>query len=306
MDIFRNINSSPLNSSLPETVYATCAKIPAAIIFYLVLQFLNMFLGIPANVMVLWLIQKKRRDSSTSDIFIIHLAVLDIFFCLIPPLEFASIVYLTTSSNWYVLRFFYGVKDFSPLFLLCICLDRYMAVVHPIFFTKLKDTWQRSVCAGVTWFVILVYAAAKCVGTIPKFEKVFTVMILAVFVFMVFCNISILWALRQSASGRDERHPLKKKAFKIVVIILAIIVFNFFPPVALFPFEEYFSSSIFRCYIHYIAFGFMDFSSTIQPILYLSQVLAAPRVAPAAALTCCYSCMENDTERANLDGSENV
>ncbi|XP_051750820.1 uracil nucleotide/cysteinyl leukotriene receptor [Ctenopharyngodon idella] len=277
-ELFRYINSSllishrPLNASPAEqTVYGGCAHMPAVLIFYLVLQFINMFLGIPANIMVLWLIHKNKGDSSTSDIFIVHLAVLDTFFCLIPPLELANIVYLTTSSTWYVLRFFYGVKDSSPLFLSCICLDRYMAVCHPITFTELKDKRHRSVCAGVVWFITLVYAAAKCVGNIPNFEKVFTVMILAAFAFMLFCNISILWALRQSAPGRDERHPVKKKAFKMVVIILAIIVINYFPPVALFPFQEYFSPAVFRCYIHYIAFGFMDISSSIQPVLYLSR-----------------------------------
>ncbi|XP_048042564.1 proteinase-activated receptor 3-like [Megalobrama amblycephala] len=277
-ELFRYINSSllishrSLNASPAEqTVYGGCAHMPAVLIFYLVLQFINMFLGIPANIMVLWLIHKNKCDDSTSDIFIVHLAVLDTFFCLVPPLELANIVYLTTSSTWYVLRFFYGVKDLSLLFLSCICLDRYMAVCHPITFTKLKDKRHRSVCAGVVWFITLVYAIAKCVGNIPKFEKVFTVMILAAFTFMLFCNISILWALRQSAPGRDERHPVKKKAFKMVIIILAIIVFNYFPPVALFPFQEYFSPVVFRCYIHYIAFGFMDISSSIQPVLYLSR-----------------------------------
>lgn len=297
MEMFRFINSSllishrPPNVSLAEkTVYATCADMPAVLIFYLVLQFINMFLGIPANIMVLWLIRKNKGDSSTSDIFILHLAVLDTFFCLIPPLEFANIVYLTTSSTWYVLRFFYGVKDSSPLFLSCICLDRYMAVLHPITFTELKDKRHRSVCAGVVWLITLVYAAAKCVGNIPNFEKAFTVMILAAFAFMVFCNISILWALRRSAPGRDERHPVKKKAFKMVIIILAIIVFNYFPPVALFPFQEYFSPDVFHCYIHYIAFGFMDISSSIQPVLYLS------REKLPAAPACCYTCRENKTE----------
>nr|XP_055061704.1 uracil nucleotide/cysteinyl leukotriene receptor-like [Misgurnus anguillicaudatus] len=307
MDIFTYINSSllishrpPNSSQTDKTVYATCADIPAALIFYLSLQFLNLFLGIPANVMVLWLIQKKRRESSTSDIFIAHLAVLDMFFCLVPPLNFASIVYLTTSTNWYILRFFYGVKDFSPLFLSCISLDRYMAVMHPIIFTKLKDTWHRPVSVGVSWFLILVHSAGKCVGIIPNFDKVFTVTILAVFVFMVFCNISILWALRQSAPGRDKRHPIKKKACKMVLIILMIIVFSYLPPVALFPFKDYFSPDIFDCSIQYIAFGFMDVSSISQPILYLSQGKLP------AALACCCSSVENDTERANAEGPANA
>ncbi|GAA6217133.1 uracil nucleotide/cysteinyl leukotriene receptor-like [Lates japonicus] len=278
MEVFY-INSSmlfvshrPLNNTYGEkTVYEQCKELPAVLIWYLGLQFINMFLGIPANIMVLWLIHKNKGDSSTSDIFILHLAVLDILFCLIPPLELANIVFLTTSSTWYVLRFFYGIKDSSPLFLSCICLDRYVAVVHPITFTELKDRKHRTVLAIVVWLITLAYAAAKCVGNIVNFEKVFTAMILAAFAFMVFCNIVILWALRQSGPGRDEMHPVKKRAFKMVLIILAIIVFNYFPPVALFPFQDYFSPDVFRCYIHYVAFGLMDFSSTIQPVLYLSK-----------------------------------
>ncbi|XP_056146915.1 proteinase-activated receptor 3 [Lampris incognitus] len=266
------ISLRPANNNVEDmTVYEGCKDMPAVIICYLGLQFINMFLGIPANIMVLWLIHKNRGDSSTSDIFILHLAVLDVFFCLIPPLELANIVYLTTSSTWYVVRFFYGVKDSSPLFLSCICLDRYMAVLHPITFTELKDHRHRTVLVSVVWLVTLAYAAAKCVGNIVNFEKVFTVMILASFAFMVFCNIAILWALKQSGPGRDEMHPVKKRAFKMVVIILAIIVFNYFPPVALFPFQHYFSPDVFRCYIHYLAFGLMDFSSSIQPVLYLSK-----------------------------------
>ncbi|KAI3361803.1 hypothetical protein L3Q82_002146 [Scortum barcoo] len=230
------ISQRPFNFTDSEkTVYEGCKDMPAVIIWYLGLQFVNMFLGIPANLMVLWLINKNKGDSSTSDIFIQNLAVLDVLFCLIPPLELANIVFLTTSSTWYVLRFFYGIKDSSPLLLSCICLDRYMAVVHPITFTELKDRRHRAVLAFVVWVITLAYAR------------------------------------RQSGPGRDEMHPVKKRAFKMVLIILAIIVFNYFPPVALFPFQDYFSPDVFHCYIHYVAFGLMDFSSSIQPMLYLSK-----------------------------------
>ncbi|KAJ7987323.1 hypothetical protein DPEC_G00337530 [Dallia pectoralis] len=266
------ISHRPLNSSIgDQTVYEQCTSMPAVLHFYLALQFVNMFLGIPANFMVLWLLYKNKSDSTTSNIFILQLAVLDTFFCLILPLELANIVHLTTSSTWYVLRFFYGVKDSSPLFLSCICLDRYMAVLHPITFTHLKDRCHRGVLAAIMWLVTLVYAIGKCVGNIVNFEKVFTVMILTAFVFMVFCNVSILFTLWQSRPGRGKVHPVKKRAFKMVLIILAIIVFNYFPPVALFPFQRYFSADVYLCYIHYIAFGFMDISSSIQPVLYLSR-----------------------------------
>ncbi|KAM8828642.1 LOW QUALITY PROTEIN: proteinase-activated receptor 3 [Spinachia spinachia] len=264
------VSHRPINYTSERTVYEKCKDMPAVIIWYLGLQFVNMFLGIPANIMVLWLIRSDKRDSSTSDIFIFHLAVLDVFFCLTPPLELANIVFLNTSST-YVLRFFYGIKDTSPLFLSCICLDRYMAVVHPITFAELKDRHHRAALAAAVWLVILAYAAAKCADSIANFDVVFTATILAAFAFMVFCNIAILLALRRSGPGRDEMHPVKKRAFKMVLIILAIIVFNYFPPVALLPFKSYFQHDVFLCYIHYVAFGLMDFSSSVQPMLYLSK-----------------------------------
>lgn len=269
-----------------KTVYEYCKDMPAVLIWYLAFQFINMLLGIPANLLVLWVIHKSSTDSSTSDVFILHLALLDVLFCLIPPLELANIIFFTSSSTQYILYFFYGIKDSSPLFLSCICLDRYMAVVHPITFRELKDRWHRTVLALVVWLITLVYAACKCVGNIVNFDKVFTAMILAAFAFMVFCNIAILLALRQSGPDRDEMHPVKKRAFKMVLIILAIIVFNYFPPVALFPFQQYFSQNVFRCYIHYIAFGLMDFSSSIQPMLYLSKEKPCSL---SCSLSCCLS-----------------
>ncbi|XP_030623706.1 uracil nucleotide/cysteinyl leukotriene receptor [Chanos chanos] len=278
------INRTLDNTSAEEQiVYRACGEKTAVLLFYLILQSINFVLGIPANVMVLWLIHKNKRDSTTSDIFILHLAALDTFFCLIPPLEYANLLYFTTTNHaWYVLGFFYGVKDSSPLFLSCICLDRYVAVLHPVTFTELKDKRHRAVCAGVVWIFTLCYAALKSTSKIPNFDKAFTVMILAAFTFMVFCNISILWALRKSGPGQDKMHPVKKKAFRMVLIILAIIIFNYFPPVALFPFREYYDPDVFRCYIHYLAFGLMDISSSIQPILYLSR-----EITPEVSDCCC-------------------
>ncbi|XP_067431252.1 proteinase-activated receptor 3-like [Thunnus thynnus] len=256
-------------TDVEETVYEQCTDMHEVLIWYLGLQFINMFLGIPANIMVLWLIHKSKADS-TSDIFIFQLAILDVFFCLIPPLEVANIIFLTNANTWYVMRFFYGLKDFSPLLLSCICLDRYMAVVHPLTFNEIQDCRHRASLSIVVWLIILAYACVKCVGTLIKLE-VFTVMILGAFAFMVYCNIAILRVLRQSWPGRDEVHPVKKRAFKMVLIILAIIVFNYLPPVALFPFKPFFSEKVFTCYIHYIAFGLMNFSSSVQPLLYLSK-----------------------------------
>ncbi|XP_024918384.1 proteinase-activated receptor 3-like [Cynoglossus semilaevis] len=259
------------DSVIQKTRFEGCIHMPATIIWYMTMQFINMCLGVPANITVLWLVYKNKGDSSNSGIFIFQLAVLDLLFCLSLSFEIVDILFITSSTVPYILRFFYGIKDTSPLVLACICLDRYIAVLHPIAFTRLKDRQYRAVLAGVVWVIILGYSIASCAKIIPSAAKVYMGMILGPFAFMVFCNIAILWALRQSGPGRDEMHPVKKRAFKMVLIILAIIVFHYCPPVVLFPFQDYFSPDVFRCQVHYGAFGVMDFSSTVQPMLYLSR-----------------------------------
>nr|XP_015194394.1 PREDICTED: hydroxycarboxylic acid receptor 2-like [Lepisosteus oculatus] len=265
--------SSPKTTERPWTPFVGCEEKVAGILFTLSVQIINVILGIPANVMVLWFLLRNMGEASTSDIFLLNLAFLDGFFGCMVPLDLVNVFFLNNKDAWRVQLFAYGLKDMGgPLFLSCVCLDRYVAVLHPITFTGLKDHKYRAACSVVVLAITLAYAIAKAIGGIENFEKIFTVSILASFAFMVFCNISILWALKRSGPGKDEMHPMKKKAFKMVLSILAIIVFNYLPPVALFPFQQYYSADEFKCYIQPFAFSFVNISSSIQPLLYLSRL----------------------------------
>ncbi|MGH0150626.1 UNVERIFIED_CONTAM: hypothetical protein FKN15_018087 [Acipenser sinensis] len=68
-------------------------------------------------------------------------------------------------------------------------------------------------------------------------------------VVMVFCNVSLLQSLRQSGSGQEEVHPIKKKAFKTVFTIFIISLVFYFPLVAIYPFKSYFNPVVFKCYL---------------------------------------------------------
>ncbi len=76
---------------------------------------------------------------------------------------------------------------------------------------------------------------------------------------MVVCNVAILWALKRSrGSGKDEMNPMKRKAFKMVLSILIIIISNYLPPVALFPFEDHYPHKVFTCYVQPACFAFVN------------------------------------------------
>ncbi|XP_039973387.1 G-protein coupled receptor 183-like [Xiphias gladius] len=262
----------------PFSVFDGCDHQVEGILFDLILQCVNVLVGIPANVLVITVLIYNRKDPSTSDIFLGCLAFTDAYFSAMPPISFLNLYHWHSKEVWSALKFSYGVKDTSgPLFLSCICLDRFLAVLFPILFGQLKHIKYRLSLSVMVLCLTFAYSGAKSVGGLPNFEKVFTGEILATFAWMMVCNMSILWALKRSrGAGKDEMHPMKKKAFKMVLSILCIIVFNYLPPVALFPFEDYYSSDLFRCYVQPVGFAFLNISSTIQPLVYLSRLEKMP------------------------------
>jgi len=154
----------------------------------------------------------------------------------------------------------------------CICVDRYMAVVHPVFFASYRDNMTRIGISVVVWGLTLAYALIKSIMGVMSVNEIFSGIILFAFAVMVFCNISIIWVLRRSVAGKEVMHPVKKKAFKIVMINMAIIVVNYLPPVALMPFVSYYTFVEFRCQISISVFSIMDLSCSIEPLLYMTKM----------------------------------
>ncbi|XP_064181213.1 proteinase-activated receptor 3-like [Anguilla rostrata] len=278
------MNTSVMNSSLPPNLpssgsglppwyqYDECKDEPGGFAFYYLVKVVNLVVGFPANIMVMWQVARKKSDSSTSDIFIFNLAISDAYFCLMTIIFLVNRLLLNDKMMWYFQLFAYGIKDSTPLFLTCICLDRYMAVVHPIVFTGIRDNKIRVALSILVWGLMLAYALSKSVVGEDSTINAFTGLILSAFIIMIFCNISVIWNLRKSVMGKEKMHPMKKKAFRTVVITLAIIVFNYLPPVALFPFAAYYSFVEFKCYISMISYSIMDLSSSIEPLLYMSKM----------------------------------
>ncbi|XP_057673778.1 G protein-coupled receptor 183-like [Corythoichthys intestinalis] len=260
------------------SVFDGCDSQVEGILFDLTLQCINVAVGIPANILVIAVLVRNRKDPATSDIYLGSLAFMDAYFGSMTPISFLNLYHWQSKEVWSALKFSYGVKDTSgPLFLSCICLDRFVAVLFPLAFGRLNNIKYRVGLSVLVFGLTFAYSAAKVVGGLPDFEKVFTGEILATFTWMVMCNASILWALKKSSSvGKDEMHPMKRKAFKIVLSILCIIVVNYLPPVALFPFEDYYSPDVFRCYVQPVGFAFLNISSTIQPLVYLSRLEKVP------------------------------
>ncbi|XP_060882721.1 proteinase-activated receptor 3-like [Labrus mixtus] len=196
-----------MNTSSVENV---TSSFPAST-FSLSSMSINMILGLPLNGYVIWLILGAPRETMASDLFSLNLAMSELFFTL-------SGIWI-----WIVMKFnslfFQSVFHFSlgllytarPLFQCCICVEYYVAVIHPVVFLRFKPLRYRVACCCVVWLIILLSCIYNfCTSLIPLYLFLYFIQTLLLFCVMLFCCLSVLWALKRPGPG--ERDTGKKKS----------------------------------------------------------------------------------------------
>ena len=188
----------------------------------------------PVNIYVLVLMVRGGLETITSEFYCLNLAVSDIlmcFFCLFYLVGQHLRVLLIVSS------FFLGFQDTShALFQCCICVERYLAVVHPVIFLRYKLLRYKIMCCSVVWFITLgfcisyVFHSRVAIVLYKVYQGFYTV----VFSLMLFCCVSVLRALKRPGPGdgrrrRAEGNDAKRRAFNIIMITTGISVIKYLP-----------------------------------------------------------------------------
>ncbi|XP_027132363.1 C-X-C chemokine receptor type 3 isoform X1 [Larimichthys crocea] len=113
-----------------------------------------------------------------------------------------------------------------PIFQSCICLERYLAVVHPTVFLRFKPLRYRLACCMVEWLLMLLYCIIPTF-TLSVIHVLYLLVSMSLFflVLMLYCSVHVLCVLKQpgpgdGSRGHESRNGLKRKAFTIIVITL--------------------------------------------------------------------------------------
>lgn len=234
-----NVSLNSRNLTPLIEIVADCNK-NGPVLLRVYMQVLVLALALPANTVLLWLMVKKRKTLSPSEVLGLNFAVLGVLFCLSLPLD----IYITITkdrvglrqsiSNAFAILSYFG----CPLLLTSLCLERYVAVAHPVLFMKLGKWEYRAACSAIIWFLTCIMAAAAFFYTVSRMAVVLSLIINVLFLAMLACLLGIIWVLCKKGPGEGDQNNsvVKRQALKNVLTVLLPSVITYFPLLGLAPF----------------------------------------------------------------------
>lgn len=236
-----------------------------------------LFVGFPITVVtIVKLLNRiyKNRRCSPAEVFLLQINFANIFLFLSLLLCFLEILEVYRFSMTVYMVFNSPALTARPIFLLAICMIFYFAIVHPVTYMSAK-TWRHWEWLVTT--LVWLYAMATIIGIIfdlydflnPFLKVMFFISLLLA----IFFNITTLRALWSSGpgNGRQTLDPAKRKAFWVILSILAILLLYFLPRVFTFIYP-YIAPT--ECEMFAYAWGSMftmlpAFSEFAMPVIFL-------------------------------------
>ncbi|KAM8966472.1 G-protein coupled receptor 20 [Pelodytes ibericus] len=193
--------------------------------------------GIVLNSLAIYVFCFRTKTKTTSVIYTINLVVTDLLVGLSLPTRI--IMYYTggsCSTCFFVHSFTYFVNMYcSILFLTCICVDRYMAIVQVEASRKWRNpNYAKGICILI-WIFAVVVTFTILTTTINHpyccFFQLFSLTFFEYFVPLIiitFYTLRIMWALSRSTLMNQSRER-RMKAVQLLIIVLIIFTVCFTP-----------------------------------------------------------------------------
>ena len=142
--MFQEYDNITSDNSTTNVIFLKCGIPSPALILYIqgmtgTLLLPYVVVGLPANLWVMWLITHGTKDSLAAELFHLNIAICETLFqsgiplqlyCYFGPAGSGPAVHILLLELWTIICF--G----RPLFQCAICVERYLAVVHPLTFIR--------------------------------------------------------------------------------------------------------------------------------------------------------------------------
>lgn len=254
-----------------------CSKIPAFtnkteyIVVLSLFDIVPFLVGQSLIAKLLWITFNSRK---TRDILNLNLAFINFLHYWISIVHL-PILFLWKSHQHKILKFLllYGQIG-GPMSLFFICLERYVAVVHPMYFHLLKTYRFREVSSVIVWCFTLPLAFIYFANSVAweffsdnVYNLPFLLLVITT-IMIIHCSITMAFLLMQPGPGNGKIHSVKKKAFKTICTNM-LIVLTCYSPVSLLQ-KVKFKEDTYKFEIVPICVFFLSVASIMHPLLYLS------------------------------------
>ncbi|XP_051734919.1 uracil nucleotide/cysteinyl leukotriene receptor-like [Ctenopharyngodon idella] len=230
------MNNSTVNFTTPETSTNSTTQSFGLMNFLITcIHSINFLFGVPTNVYVIWLIIKGTGNGVALAFFNLNLSICETVNCLNCLVSILAIYF---SSLSFLMLFLQGlILTGRPLFQCLICVERYLAVVHPVTFLKFKPLRYRVICCTVVWIIILgscFYSLFIVISQNVVHIWFFSTQFLLFLSIQLFFLVVVLRALKQSGPGergreREEENHIKRRAFHLILITFVSMTFIYIP-----------------------------------------------------------------------------
>ncbi|XP_063306319.1 G-protein coupled receptor 20 [Pelobates fuscus] len=203
----------------------------------MVINSMIFLVGIILNSLAIYVFCFRTKSKTTSVIYTINLVVTDLLVGLSLPTRI--IMYYSggnCSTCFFVHSFTYFVNMYcSILFLTCICVDRYMAIVQVEASRKWRNPNYAKLICILIWIFAVVVTFTILTTTInhPQccFFQLFSLTAFEYFVPLIiitFYTLRIMWALSRSTLMNQSRER-RMKAVQLLITVLIIFTVCFTP-----------------------------------------------------------------------------
>lgn len=217
-----------------------CKNSTAGPLFFTAFTITNVLILLPLYLFILylglqrWWRQRSSAPMSHSDVFTYHMVTIEQFSVLGSVLQCCGIY--SDVPDIFIGGAYLFISNLCGEFWfhLLTCLERYLAVVHPVTYLRLrsaKGIRMRDIIIGCCW--LLSFALPGVIHVDPFLATaVFVFVSVTTLIVTLFCSLSVLWVLIRPGPGevvgrREQVDESKLRAFYTIMIILGVLVLRY-------------------------------------------------------------------------------
>lgn len=198
--------------------------------------FISYSLFLPLFIFVLWQLSHRRSsavETREADVFTFYIVLLQS----VGVVAISVFCYGTfCDSEVALLMGFHIYSSIAPgetMFHVLTCVERYLAVVHPITYRGLRQSDGvriRNISIGCVWLLCLIIIGV-CYNELARIILTF-LMLVSALAAVTFCSISVLFVMIRPGPGEvggvSERvNRAKQKAFYTILVIMTTLIIRF-------------------------------------------------------------------------------